>query len=325
MSGRLSALAEGIRHPKRHSAATIWAILVVVLLPVAVVVPEFFRVRNLSNVLVQMVPLGMVAIGQTFVILGGGIDLSIGPCISLVTIAASTLMRDGAWSMVGVSAICLALGVAFGLLNGTLLKLFSIPPLIATLCTGYLWQGLALALHKTSGGYVPAAYKAALTASYGLLSVPFALFLACMLAGMYVLRRTRLGRYVYALGGNEEVLANAGVRTDRVRIATYVASGFLSALVGLYLAARLKSGSAHYGTEYTLLSITATVVGGSSMAGGVGGLSGTFAGAILVSMLNNVLNNVGFKFGFQSAYYKGIITGLILVGSMFFYRKKGSS
>ena len=94
------------------------------------------------------------------------------------------------------------------------------------------------------------------------------------------------------------------------------------AITGLYIAARLKSGSAHYGSDYALLSITATVVGGTSMAGGLGSLSGTFAGALMVSMLNNVLNNIGFKFNLQSAFYKDVIIGIILVVSMFFYRKR---
>lgn len=322
MNKRISARLESIRNPKRHSSAIIWLLLALILIPIALVAPEFFRPANISNVMVQMVPLGIAAIGQTFVILGGGIDLSIGASISLITIVASTTMRDGVASILGTVILCLFLGIAFGSLNGLILKIFRISPLITTLCTSYLLQGTAFALHKTSGGYIPALFKKALTASTGIISVPFALFLVCMLVGVFVQKKTRFGRYVYALGGNEDVLLNAGVKSANVRFSTYVISGLLSAVVGLYIAARLKSGSAHYGEEYTLLSVTATVVGGTSMAGGLGGLAGTFAGSILVSMLNNLLNNIGFKYGFQSAYYKEIITGLILVGAMFFYQKR---
>jgi ribose/xylose/arabinose/galactoside ABC-type transport system permease subunit len=96
----------------------------------------------------------------------------------------------------------------------------------------------------------------------------------------------------------------------------------LCSIVGLYLAARLRSGSSHYGDEYTLLSITATVVGGTSMAGGLGGLSGTLAGTILISMLTNVLNNIAFRYNLQSSYYKDIITGILLITAMYFYRKR---
>lgn len=322
MSKRISVFLESVHNPKRHSATIIWLLLVFLLVPITLIAPEFFRPANISNVMVQMVPLGIAAIGQTLVILGGGIDLSIGACISLITIVASTTMRDGIGSILGTIILCLFLGFAFGSVNGLILKIFRISPLITTLCTSYLLQGTAFALHRTSGGYIPVLFKKVITASNGMLSVPFALFLVCMFIGVFVQKRTRFGRYVYALGGNEDVLANTGVKPDNIRFATYAISGLLSAVVGLYIAARLKSGSAHYGEEYTLLSVTATVVGGTSMAGGLGGLSGTFAGSILVSMLNNLLNNIGFKYGFQSAYYKEIITGLILVGSMFFYQKR---
>jgi len=311
-----------IRHPIRHSSKTIWVLLLLLLIPIILIVPEFVRPANLANVLLQMVPLGLVAIGQTFVILGGGIDMSVGSQISLISLVASTVMTDAPLNILAIAMLCLILGAAFGALNGIALKIFPMPPLIATLCTGYLFQGAAFALHQTSGGYVPAVLKRILTASWGMLSVPFFGYVFIFLAASYVLRFTRHGRHIYALGGNPDVLFKSGVRPARVRILTYVVSGILCAAVGLYLAARLRSGSSHYGDDYTLLSITATVVGGTSMAGGLGGLSGTFAGTILVSMLTNVLNNIAFRYNLQSAYYKDIITGVILITAMFFYRKR---
>jgi ribose transport system permease protein len=194
--------------------------------------------------------------------------------------------------------------------------------LIATLCTGYLFQGIAYALHKTSGGYIPVLFRQLFTASWGIFSVPVTVYLLLFFCGWFILYKTPWGRYIYALGGNAEVLNTSGVNPDKIRILSYVVSGLLSAVTGLYLAARLRSGSSHYGDTYTLLSITAAVVGGTSMAGGLGSLSGTLAGTILVSMLTNVLNNIAFRYNLQSAYYKDIITGLILVTAMFFYRKR---
>ena len=311
-----------VRYPKRHSSLTIWLLLLLLLIPIFIIVPEFFRPRNIANVLVQMVPLGIVAIGQTFVILGGGIDLSVGSQISLISVIASSLMSDNPVNVILVILLCLCFGCLFGLLNGLLLKFFSIPPLITTLSTGYLFQGIAFALHDPRGGYIPAALRNILFASRGMLSVPFALLLLIFSIAWFVLYKTPRGRYVFALGGNAEALNNSGINPGRVRIMTYVVSGLLCAVVGIFLAVRLRSGSAHYGTDYTLLSITATVVGGTSMIGGLGSLSGTFAGTILVSMLNNVLNNISFRFNLQSAFYRDIITGLILVTAMFFYRKR---
>jgi ribose/xylose/arabinose/galactoside ABC-type transport system permease subunit len=295
---------------------------VLLLVPIIIVIPEFVRPANLANVLQQMVPLGLIAIGQTFVILGGGIDMSVGSQISLVSLVASTLMTDSPLNILAVVLLCLVCGAVFGILNGVILKYFPIPPLIATLCTGYLFQGLAFALHKTSGGYIPSVFKQMLTASWGLISVPFTVYLVIFAIAWYGLYRTRFGRYVYALGGNAEVLEKSGIAPHRVKILTYLVSGLMCAVVGLYLAARLRSGSARYGDDYTLLSITATVVGGTSMAGGLGGLPGTFAGTILISMLTNVLNNIAFRYNLQSSYYNDIITGVILIAAMLFYRKR---
>jgi ribose/xylose/arabinose/galactoside ABC-type transport system permease subunit len=318
----LSTLLADLRHPKRHSSTVIWVLLVLLLVPIIIIIPEFVRPANLANVLQQMAPLGLVAIGQTYVILGGGIDLSVGSQISLVSLVASTFMNDSLLNNLAVVLLCLTCGLCFGLVNGFILKLFPMPPLIATLCSGYFFQGIAFALHKTSGGYIPPAFKQLLTASWGMVSVPFLLYCALFALFACVLYHSRFGRHVYALGGNSDVLEKSGVRVDRVRIKTYLVSGLLCAVVGLYLAARLRSGSARYGDDYSLLSITATVVGGTSMAGGLGGLSGTFAGTILISMLTNVLNNIAFRYNLQSTYYKDIITGILLIGAMYFYRKR---
>jgi ribose/xylose/arabinose/galactoside ABC-type transport system permease subunit len=319
---RAGGLWEDLRNPKRHSSKIIWFLLVILLVPIVIIVPEFIYPANLANVLLQMVPLGIVAIGQTYVILGGGIDMSVGSQISLISLVASSLMSDNPGTIVSVTLLCLMLGGCFGFLNGLILRLFPMPPLIATLCTGYLFQGIAYALHETSGGYIPALFRRICTASWGIISVPFVIYLLIFFGTWFFLYKTPWGRYIYALGGNAEVLNTSGINPDKIRIFSYVISGLLSAVVGLYLAARLRSGSSHYGDTYTLLSITATVVGGTSMAGGLGSLSGTFAGTILVSMLTNVLNNIAFRYNLQSAYYKDVITGLILVTAMFFYRKR---
>jgi ribose/xylose/arabinose/galactoside ABC-type transport system permease subunit len=312
----------GAIHPERHSASMIWMVLLFLIIIVVAIVPDFIHPRNITNVLIQMVPLGLVSIGQTFVILGGGIDLSIGPQVSLITVLASNLMQDSVLIILSTVLLCLLCGFVFGFLNGVLAHYINIPPLVVTLCTGFIFQGIAFALHKTTGGHIPDVVHEVLTASWWILSVPLLIFIVFISIGLWVLNYTRYGRYAYALGGNEEVLGNAGVNIGRIKIATYTIAGFLASVAGIYLAARLKSGGAHYGTAFTLNSITAVVVGGTTLGGGQGGLSGTIAGGIIVSMLNNVLNNVSFKYGFQSSYYKNILTGIILIIAMFFYRKK---
>ena len=315
-------LVERIFRPGYHSSATIWAVLVLLVVVVVIIVPDFIFPANIANVLVQLVPLGLAALGQHFVIIGGGIDLSVGPQISLVTVAFSSLCGPTPASVAGAILFCLALGLLFGLINGLLAHYLNIPPIIVTLCTGYVFQGIAFAFHQTSGGFVPAGLRDVVTASWGIFSVPLLLYVLFVLAGLYLLYRTRFGRSLYALGGSEEVLYGAGVRVARVRITSYLVSGLMAAVAGVYLAVRLKSGSSHYGDGYALSAISAVIVGGTSIAGGAGSLSGTIAGTIIVSMLNNVLNNVSFRYGFQSSFYKDVMTGLILLAAMLFYRKR---
>ena len=312
-----------ILHPDRHSSSLIWMVLFVLIIIVVIIVPEFIQMNNLANVLVQMVPLGLVSLGQGLVILGGGIDLSVGSQISLITLIAANTMMDSVGSIILSLFLCLIAGISFGMLNGILVQKVNIPPLIVTLCTGFIFQGFAYTLHKTTGGYIPASFQKILTYSWGLLSVPFLLFLFFIGIEFYLLYRTRYGRYIYALGGNEEVLANAGVNVGKIKISIYIIAGFMAAITGLYLAARVKSGGALYGVPFTLHSVTAVVVGGTPLSGGVGGLGGTIAGVIIVSMLNNVLNLISFRFGLQSSFYKEILTGLVLVVAMIFYRKRG--
>jgi ribose transport system permease protein len=208
-----------------------------------------------------------------------------------------------------------------GLANGLLDHYARIPPLIVTLCTGFIVQGVAFAIHQTSGGFVPRGLSDPLTTSWGFISMPLLLYVAAALGAGFLLYRSPYGRHLFALGGNEEVLYSAGVRVARIRVGSYVVAGILAAIAGIYLAARLGSGSSHYGDGYALTTIAAVVIGGTSLAGGQGSLSGTVAGALIVSMLNNVLNNISFRYGFDSSFYKDVMTGLVLIAAMLFYRR----
>jgi ribose transport system permease protein len=322
MMARVRKLVERILRPPYHSSATIWAVLVLLMVVVVIIVPDFIYPLNLFNVLIQLVPLGLASLGQHFVIIGGGIDLSVGSQISLITIVLSSLVTAHPLSILGCIALCLVLGVAFGAVNGLLVHYVRIPPLVVTLCTGYIFQGVAFAFHQTTGGFIPDNLHTVLTAAWGPFSVPLLLYVLFILLGFYVLYRNRYGRYLYALGASEDVLDSAGVRVVRVRVGSYAAAGLMAAVTGVYLAVRLKSGGSHYGDAFTLTTIASVVIGGTSIAGGEGSLFGTAAGALIVSMLNNVLNNISFRYGFQSSFYKDVMTGLILIGAMLFYRKR---
>jgi ribose transport system permease protein len=308
------------RHRPSESSAPVWVILLLMMLPVLIYLPGFFAPRNLSNAMVQMIPLALVALGQTVVILGGGIDLSVGALVSLITVIASLLMTTSPLSISWTILAALVVGAIGGAGIGLILKYFSIPPLIVTLAVGYIYQGIALALNDTTGGFINPAFSRAVTTNlFGFLPVPIVIFVIAYVALSHFLGRTPWGRWVYALGGDEEVLKSAGGDVNRVRISTYVVSGLLCAIAALYIAARLKSGNAYYGDEYMLLTIAAVVVGGTSLAGGRGTLIGTVAGVMLVSVFNNLLNVLGFRFNLQSGFYKGLVIGSVLIIAMLVY------
>ena len=148
--GKCARFIRGIVHPERHSASMIWMVLLFLIIIVVAIVPDFIHPRNITNVLVQMVPLGLVSIGQTFVILGGGIDLSIGPQVSLITVLASNLMQDSLLMILSTVLLCLLCGLVFGFLNGVLAHYVNIPPLVVTLCTGFILQSKRNALKDES-------------------------------------------------------------------------------------------------------------------------------------------------------------------------------
>lgn len=317
---RLFASISGMLRNRSTSTAPVWLVLLAVLAPVAIFLPGFFASNNLENALVQMVPLGIITIGQMFVILGGGIDLSVGPLVSLITVVMSRLMTDDPSSIVLAALVGLAIGLLGGFLSGLILSYFDIPPLIVTLAMGYMYLGAALAFNLTSGGTITPLFASALTGDLvGILTVPLLAFLMIFAVSVYVLNFSQYGRWLYALGGEEDVLASTGVNTNRVRIASYMYCGLLCAIAAMFVAARLRSGNAYYGDEFTLLSVAAVVVGGAPLAGGRGKILGSLAGIILVSVFNNVLNILGFKFQLQSAFYKSIVIGVVLLVAMLAY------
>ncbi|WP_246704305.1 ABC transporter permease [Rhizobium sp. P38BS-XIX] len=247
---------------------------------------------GVAGLLQRMVALGVVAIGQTFVILVGSIDLSVAHLISLGAIIATFVMQgDPGLIWLGILAAMLA-GILVGAINGLLVTLMKVNPLIATLGVGMILQGILATTYGTMQANAPTDYR---TLAYGSLGeVPYALLLlaAIGMIAAFVLRRTIAGARVYSVGGNPISARLAGIRTDRVVLAAHVVSGACAAVAGLYLASRLGTANPWLGRNggYDLDSIAVVVIGGTLLAGGKGGVGGTLAGVFLFATIDAVFN-----------------------------------
>ncbi len=307
--------AKGARRAQfgRYGPAALLLLLVAAIFTVTAANTDFFLTpRNLGSLAGQAAPLLFAALGQMAVILLGGIDLTVGPIISLVTTIASYLLAPDAPvpAAVGIAA-CLGAGLAVGALNAAVIVVFRIPDLVATLGTFSVVQGLALMVRPSPGGTLDPEIAAAITERVSRLPLAFIAVVLVFLLAEAILNRGRLGARLYALGGSAEAAAVAGIRGDRLRAMAYLFSGFMAAVAGLIIAARIGSGDPQAGSAFTLASVTAVVVGGTSVFGGVGTAAGTFLGAILVVLIQNVLNQ------FQvSAYWQYIWTGLLTIAAV---------
>ncbi|MFO1070990.1 MAG: ATP-binding cassette domain-containing protein [Geminicoccaceae bacterium] len=295
---------------RRYAGVALLLLLIVALGALATSLsPWFLTPRNLGSLAMQVTPLALVALGQLLVILLGGIDLAVGPTISLVTAVASFLLASdaGGGTALGLAA-CLATGLAVGLGNAVLIRWLRIPDLVATLATYSIVFGLALIVRPSPGGSFDPALAGWITAKWGPVPVVALATLVLFLGLELLLARGRLGPRLYATGGAREAAFVAGIAIDRVRVAAYLACGLFAALAGLVVAARIGSGDPQAGISFTVTSITAVVVGGVGVAGGRGTALGTLLGCILVILMQNVLNQLHV-----SAYWQYVWTGGLLL------------
>ena len=266
--------------------------------------------EGLAGLFQRMVALGLVGLGQTFVILVGSIDLSVAALISTVAVLASFIMQANPAMILPAILACLALCLIVGAINGLLVAYCGINPLIATLGTGLTIQGLLSAAFTYLQGSVAPSFQA--LAYSDLLGIPYPvlLFIALTAVACLLLARTVFGARIYAVGGNPEGARLAGIRTERVVLAAHVIASLFAGVAGLYLAARLQSGTPWIGRDgiYDLESIAVTVIGGTILAGGKGGVAGTVAGVLLFATLDASFNMLGVD-----AFLKQVLRGAIVI------------
>ena len=286
--------------------------LIILVAAVATASPNFLEVGNLLNMLRQTSINGVMAMGMTFVILTGGIDLSVGAVLALSGAIAASLIAGGYGLAVAVP-VALLVGAGLGGLSGLAITFGAVQPFIATLVSMTVLRGAVLVF--TNGTPIDcsaAAYSAAFSAlgqGY-VVGVPVPVIIAAVVfaACWVTLTQTRFGRYVYAIGGNQTVTWLSGVNVTTMKIAVYAVSGLLAALVGIILTARLENAQPQAGLGYELDAIAAAVVGGTSLAGGIGTIFGTLVGALIIGVLNNALNLLDV-----SSYYQMIAKGAVIL------------
>ena len=278
---------------------------------------NFFSVGNIMNVLRQVSIVGILAVGMTFVILTGGIDLSVGAVMALAgTIAAGVMVNAGMPGWVGLLA-GFGVGVGLGLFNGAMVAWGRMPAIIVTLATMGIARGLGLLY---SGGYpvsgIPSWISWFGVGRVGIVPVPVIAMVVIYALAWVLLQRTAFGRHVYAIGGNELAAKLSGVKTQRVKLAVYGISGLTSACAALILTGRLMSGQPNAGVGFELDAIAAVVLGGTAIAGGRGLILGTLIGAVLLGILNNGLNLMGIN-----PYLQDVIKGLIILLAIYIGRE----
>lgn len=278
--------------------------------------PYFLSVSNLLNVMEQTTINAVIALGMTFVILSGGIDLSVGSLLALSGVVLASALRAG-WHPAAAVAAGVAVGGACGVINGALITRGRLPAFIATLGMMSIARGAALVF--TSGRPISgfeASFRQLSTGRLLGIPAPVVITIVVYVAGYLLLTRTRFGRYVYAIGGNEEATRLSGISAGFHKTMVYVLSGAASGAAAALLTARLNSAQPIAGINYELDAIAATVIGGTSLSGGVGTLHGTLIGALIMGVLRNGLNLLGTSSFFQQIVIGVVIITAVLVDSM---------
>lgn len=293
---------------------------IAVCLVLAIVNENFLSSRNILNVLRQTAINGILAIGMTFVILARGIDLSVGSVVALAGIVAASLATTSSTAMVAggpypallAIAVGLGVGALCGFVSGIVVARFNVPSFVATL--GMLSAARGLTLLYADGKPVPALtpeFRFIGAGNIGGIPVPVIIFGLVFVIAWWVLNHSRFGRHVYAAGGNPHAAIVSGISVSRIRMWVFVISGVLAGLAGMVLAARTGSALTQAGIAYELDAIAAVVIGGTSLAGGVGRITGTLIGALLIGVMNNGLDLMGVE-----SYYQQVIKGILIVAAV---------
>lgn len=294
--------------------------LLVLILVVSILSPSFLTANNILNVLRQTSINGVIAAGMTFVILTGGIDLSVGSILGFSGAIAASLVVSGQNIVLAVIA-AIAVGAGIGFINGLVISKGKLQPFIATLASMTILRGATLVFtdgKPITTGTTEGALAFGKIGGGSILGIPTPalMMIIAFLVCAYILNQTRMGRYTYALGGNEEATKLSGLNTDKIKIFAYTMSGVLAAIAGIIITSRLFSAQPTAGDGYELDAIAAVVLGGTSLSGGKGKITGTIIGVLIIGILSNALNLLDV-----SSYYQMIAKGIVILIAVLADRK----
>lgn len=293
--------------------------LFVLIVTVSIMNPSFLSLSNLLNLLRQVSANGFIAFGMTFVILTGGIDLSVGSTLALSSAFTAGMIANGMNPVLSVLTGLLS-GAMLGAINGILVSKGKMAPFIATLATMTIYRGSTLVF--TDGNPITGLGDSFFFSFLGrgyLFGIPFPVILMFLIFFILavLLHRTAFGRKTYAIGGNEKAAFIAGVKIDRIKILIYAISGLMASISGMIITSRLNSAQPTAGQAYEMDAIAAVVLGGTSLSGGRGRIFGTLIGALIIGTLNNGLNLLGV-----SSFYQQIVKGVVIVIAVLLDRKR---
>jgi inositol transport system permease protein len=284
----------------------------IICLIISLITPQFLTLSNLTIIVTQVSINALLAFGVTFVIITGGIDLSLGSIVAVTGVTSAMLAHPDSYPVLIPIVMGLLAGLMMGAFNGFIITKSKIAPFIVTLGTMTIGRGLALIL--SDGRPV-----SNLSDSFNYLGsgtvfgIPFLILIFILVFALcsIILSKTILGRHIYAIGGNEQAARASGINIDRVKLSVYSISGLLAGLAGILLASRITTGQPNAGAGFELDAIAAVVIGGTSTAGGRGTMTGTLIGVLLIGVINNGLDLLNV-----TSYYQQVVMGIIIIGAV---------
>lgn len=287
----------------------IYAVLILLFLFFSIASPSFINANNLINVVRQISMLGIASVGMTFALLVGGIDLSIGSQMSMVAVICSIMMTKGNINPCIASILCIILTSAVGFFNGIIISKIKMPPLIVTLSTMIIIEGVAFIISKGIPIFgFPQGFSVLGQGYIGIIPIPVIIMIVILIIGAIILNKTYIGRYFYSIGGNEEASRLSGIDVDKIKCLAYTLSGLFAGISGVILLSRTNSGQPTMGKGFEFDVLTAVVLGGVSVNGGVGKISNVISGILIIGVLNNGLVLMG-----MNTYVQSVIKGIVLL------------
>lgn len=294
---------------KKSNMTAMFVILIIMIIIASVASPYFLDIYNLQSLIRDLAFIGMIGIGQSLLLLIGELDLSVGKIASLCGILAGIMMMGYGINPYLAMVIALVLGIVFGAVNGLIITKLRLNSMVATIGMQGVYGGINLVLTKGKAiTGIPQEIHIFGKGNLGPIPFPFVFCIVVLIAVLFMVKKTKTGRYIYAIGNSREAAKILGIKVDKIRVMIYAIVGFISALAGVLYVARLGSSQSAIGENWPMNSIAASVIGGVSLTGGVGNPAGALIGAAVISIIQNMIVLFGINVYWQSA-----VSGIVVV------------